>query len=104
MLDRNFQPGDHEIVLRWFENETDRDASHRMEIDLEKFCRHHPDSVAERAVLLSLYERGPCSFCREGVLQRLIELDALSPELRRECEFDANEDIRQLVAKAETKT
>jgi hypothetical protein len=103
MLDRNFQPGDHEIVLRWFENETDRDARHRMEMDLKQFCRHHPDSVAERPVLLSLYENGPCSFCREDVVRRLIELDALSPELRRECEFDANEDIRQLVANPETK-
>ena len=104
MLDRNFQPGDHEIALRWFENETDRDERHRMEMDLKEFCRHHPDSVAERPVLLSLYENGPCSFCREDVVRRLIELDALSPELRRECEFDANEDIRQLVAKPDIKT
>ncbi len=104
MLDRNFQPGDHEIVLGWFENETDRDARHRMEMDLKEFCSHHPDSVAEPPVLLSLYENGPCSFCREYVVQRFIELDALSPELQRECEFDANKDIRQLVAKAETKS
>jgi hypothetical protein len=43
-----------------------------------------------------LYERGPCSFCRERTVHRLIERGALTEELRLECSFDANGDIRDL--------
>ena len=36
--------------------------------------------------------------CREFVVARLLELNALPDALREECAFDANEDIRQLVS------
>ena len=48
-------------------------------------------------MLYSSYERGTCSFCREFVVKRLIELDSLSDSLRAECAYDAREEIRELV-------
>jgi hypothetical protein len=35
--------------------------------------------------------------CREFTVHRLIELHALPGEIRHECQFDANEAIRDLV-------
>jgi hypothetical protein len=101
MLSQNWKPGDHEIALRWFEEEEDRDARHRLGIDLRNFWERHPDPATEVNMLLTLYEKGPCSRCREFVLDRLIELGALPDAIRAECTEDANEDIRKLMAKDE---
>ncbi|HEX4166969.1 MAG TPA: hypothetical protein VHZ55_16010 [Bryobacteraceae bacterium] len=97
MLDQNWQPNDHEMVLSWFEAESDRNARHHMERDLMHFWEHHPEPASEIRMLCSIYENGPCSFCREIVVKRLIELDSLSASMRAECAYDANEDIRHLV-------
>lgn len=100
MLDRNFETGDHEIVLSWFENELDRDLRHRMQMDLTSFWEGHAQAVGERRMLYSIYEKGPCSFCREFVVRRLIELDAVTAPMRAECTHDANEDVRLLVSQS----
>jgi hypothetical protein len=102
MLDKNWEPNDHDVVLRWFEGESDRDARHHMGIHVRHFWEHHPEPAAEPRMLLSLYERGPCSFCREVVVKRLSELDSLSAPLREECAYDANEDIRLLIEPDQT--
>jgi len=98
MLDENWKPGDHETVLSWFENESDRSLRHRMQMDLRKFWERHLQPESELRMLELLYEKGPCSFCREHVVMRMIEMDALSPTLRAECAYDANQDIRELVS------
>lgn len=97
MLDQNCEPNDHEIVLNWFDQELDRDTRHRMQIGMEAFWEHHPDPVNEPRMLYALYEKGTCSFCRESVVTRLIELDSLPDSLRAECAYDTNDDIRKLV-------
>jgi hypothetical protein len=97
MLATNWKLGDHEIVLGWFEMEEDRDARHRLGIDLRSFWERHPEAATESQMLLSLYERGPCSECRGFLLPRLIKLDSLPASIRAECAFDANQDVRQLV-------
>lgn len=70
---------------------------HSMGMDLKDFWDRHPDDGAAVRMLCALYEKGPCSFCREGAVRRLIERGALSDERREECTLDANEDIRELV-------
>ena len=97
MLDQNWEPNDHQIVLNWFELELDRDKRHRMQRRTEAFWEHHPDPASEPRMLYSLYEKGTCSFCRESVVKRLIELDFLSDSLRAECAYDASDEIRELV-------
>jgi hypothetical protein len=97
MLDQNWEPNDHEIVLNWFERELDRGRRHCMQSGIEAFWEHHPDPASEPRMLYSLYEKGTCSFCRESVVKRLIELDSLSDSLRAECAYDASDEIRELV-------
>jgi hypothetical protein len=100
MLDRNWESGDHEIVMSWLEAESDRDTRHHMQSSTEEFWEHHPEPASEVRMLYLSYENGPCSFCRESVVRRLIELDALTTSLRVECAHDANDEIRKLVAPA----
>jgi hypothetical protein len=97
LLARNFSPGDHVIALRWFETEEDPETLHSLGMDLTDFWERHPDEETEEPMLLAMYERDPCSFCREKTVRRLIERGALTDELRLECSFDANSDIRDLV-------
>jgi hypothetical protein len=96
LLLRNFRPGDHEIALRWFEAEDDEEARHSVGSDLLELCEMHPDK-AEPSLMRALYEKGPCSFCRKQAVEKLIELNALGEDLRTECAYDSNDDIRELV-------
>jgi asparagine synthetase A len=73
LLARNFSPGDHVIALRWFETEKDLETLHSLGMDLKDLWERHPDEETEVPMLLALYERGPCSFCRERPVRRLIE-------------------------------
>lgn len=97
LLARNFRPGDHAIALRWFEAEEDPETQHGLGRDLIDLWERYPDEETEVPMLRALYERGPCSFCREKTVRRLIERRALTEELRLECSYDANRDIRDLV-------
>jgi hypothetical protein len=98
VMDQNFERGDHQLVLRWFREEEDDDVLHSMGMDSKEFWKRHPDEETEAPMLQALYEKGPCSFCREGAVRRMIERGALPGELRAECAWDANGDIRDLVA------
>jgi hypothetical protein len=97
LLARNFRPGDHLIVLKWFDADEDEETLHAFGSDLLDFWEQHPDEKSEVPMLLALYERGPCSFCRETAVRRLIKRAALPEGLREECAHDANQDIRELV-------
>jgi hypothetical protein len=97
LLARNFQPGDHSVAWDWFKAEQDLEVKHSMGMDLTDFWEHHPDEESEVAMLRDLYQLGPCSFCREKSVRRLIELNALTEEMRAECAFDANDEIRELI-------
>jgi hypothetical protein len=97
LLARNYQPGDHEIALSWFEAEEDRGTLHSFGTDLINFWKGHPDERTAVLMLRTLYEKGPCSYCRERAVRRLIERNALTEEMRAECVYDSNYDIRELV-------
>ena len=55
MLAMNWAPNDHDVALRWFEDETDPEARHGMEIDIRSFWKRHPDPAGEVHMLNLLY-------------------------------------------------
>jgi hypothetical protein len=97
LLANNFQDGDHGIILGWFQEEEDREALHSLGMDALDFWKRHPHEDTEIPMMRALYEKGPCSFCRERAIERLLERGALEEQLRAECAWDANSDIRDLV-------
>ena len=96
LLARNFIHGDHAIALGWFEAEEDLETRHTLGSDLIDLWERYPDEETEVPMLRTVYEQGPCSFCREKIVRRLIERGALTEELRSECSFDANDHIREV--------
>jgi hypothetical protein len=97
LLASNYVDGDHAVVLRWFEGEEDRDIRHSMGRDLINYWKRYPEGDAEALMPRALYEKGPCSFCRESAVAELLERGALTDDLRAECAWDANDRIRELV-------
>jgi hypothetical protein len=97
LLAQNFQHGDHAVALGWFRAEQDLKSRHSMGMDLTEFWKQHPDEESEVPMLRDLYELGPCSYCRKGAVERLIERNALTEEMRAECAYDANDEIRELI-------
>jgi len=97
LISQNFEPGDHETALNWFEDESDRETRHRMQLNLRNFWERHPEPASEVRMLVSSYEHGPCSCCREHIVRRLISLDSLAASMREECAYDANDEVRDLV-------
>jgi hypothetical protein len=97
LLRENFQPGDHDIVLNWFETEDELETLHTEGRNLIAFWEKHPSEVSCTRMLCNLYEKGPCSFCRERTVELLLQRNAMSADMRAECTRDANFDIRELV-------
>jgi hypothetical protein len=98
LLSCNFQPGDHDTIVSWFETEEDIETLHREGQCLVAFWKDHPADGLHTQMLCSLYEKGPCSFCRERAVSSLLERGALPEYIRAECAWDTNSEIRELIS------
>ncbi len=97
ILVNNFREGDHAVVEQWCAQERDPQALHHTFLHCDLFYKAHPDTQSEIRLLNCLYEKQPCSHCRDYHIERLIELEALSDPMRLECQWDCNDDVRQRV-------
>lgn len=52
------------------------------------------------SILMWVYDTTLCSFCRESLVEKLIELNALTETMRNECMWDAKLDLRALVTES----
>lgn len=97
-LAHNYQPGDWKLILPFVQAHpiTDRDELHQIQMAVNTLFDHNPSPNAEE-VLLHLYEFGTCSFCRESTVEDLHAIGALTAQLRAECAWDSNLDIRTWV-------
>ncbi|HEX9202120.1 MAG TPA: hypothetical protein VF865_21360 [Acidobacteriaceae bacterium] len=100
LLSKNYKAGDHATALKWFDDEHKQETLHSWGMDLLDFWNHHPEDASRVRMLLEVYERGPCSFCRERVIADLIELNSLTENMAAECNWDANDETRELVGRA----
>src|SRR5262249_52006794 len=76
LLTKNWEDGDWALVESLTMRELDAEDYHSLEISVRHIGEAHPSPEAVNS-LLNLYERGPCSFCREHVVELLDSLDAL---------------------------
>lgn len=95
MLALNYQAGDWTLIETLTEAETTANGFHHIGWAAFEVFEKYPDSSAINA-LLNIYEKGPCSFCRFRALRFLASLAALTDDIRRECLYDSNQDIREL--------
>jgi hypothetical protein len=94
---RNYQPEDDARFAALVDAAEDDDELHTLGFGLHDVYQANPTPSAA-SLLLRLYERGPCSLCREDVVRLLRDLGALPAWMAAECAYDANEDTRALVA------
>ena len=97
LLVQNFRDGDHGIVESWCDAETDPEIVNAFDRSLRDLFAAHPNLNTETRLLQSLYEKEPCAHCRCDIVERLSHLNALTEDIRRECEYDSYAETRSLV-------
>ncbi len=96
LLINNHQPGDFQLIEARLRESMEIDELHHFEMGVRHLVEMHLSSEAEGSLLL-LYENGPCSLCRGGIVKYLIALDRLPEWMREECRYDTAGEIRKLV-------
>lgn len=95
LLMSNYQDGDHLIIEKLLEQETD---VYRLDSMVFRTCDVFesidiPESLRS---LLLVYEKSPCSSCRCRAVELMDKFDQLPEWIIDECVYDANEDLRAL--------
>lgn len=96
LLTHNYQPGDEQFMATLVAQAADHHAVHSLTSGINDVFEQNPTPDAAD-LLLTLYERSPCSICRCTSIDLLIERDALPPWIVAEARYDANEAIRNAV-------
>ncbi|MBA3468447.1 MAG: hypothetical protein H0T53_02270 [Herpetosiphonaceae bacterium] len=96
LLAATWQPGDYALIEARLRGHASIEALHELGLATQSIVEENlvPEAAA---VLLYLYEQGPCAFCRHRAVEHLLALDLLPDWMRHECCYDANPDIRALV-------
>ena len=97
ILINHFHKEDEEMIFQLLETiQVDRENStgwHGIVMDILKHAKNNlPDSL-----LLWVYENSLCSCCRRDAVEELMERGSFSEKYRQECQFDSDQDIRDLV-------
>lgn len=93
---RNYQAGDERYLADLLARTADKDSLHAIGFGLNDIFEAHPNSDVA-AIFLDLYERGPCSLCRERFVERLLDIDRLPVWMEAETRYDANPNIHQII-------
>jgi hypothetical protein len=97
LLEANFQPNDWSLIENLIVQPIDDlRQQHWLQISARQVVNAYPGPENVRT-LQNLYEFGPCAFCRTGVVELLMQNNALSKTMQSECEYDAESDTRRLI-------
>lgn len=102
LLVTNYVPEDGGILeelLQALIAQKDWDGVHAAGMDIYRTFRKESGIPHPKHLLPILYEYNPCSFCRESALVYMSKHRMLTKEILEECQFDSNDDIRQMAAK-----
>jgi hypothetical protein len=96
LLRSNFEPGDFAKLERLLDTLSDIDEAHDLGLSILDIVskQEHPPEAA--GLLLRLYERTPCSRCRNDAVATLVALNVAPLWMAEECRFDADPDTVQL--------
>jgi hypothetical protein len=97
LMERNARPGDEPLLLELSRRDLDPIIYHWMTIDLRRLLERNP-AVDPRSICLELYERGPCSLCRQGIVDLLMKAGPLPDWMRDELPHDCDRRTREMAA------
>lgn len=93
----NYLDGDEQFFAALLERTTAQDGLEAIGSSLSEIFERNPKKEAAR-LFVDLYERGPCSICRERFVEHLIEVELVPAWMVAECRHDSNDDIRSRIA------
>lgn len=97
LLVTNYVDGDLQVLAHAFRRERREWQRHGMGISISRIdCAYAPPDAPD--VLRMLYENVRCGHCRHDFVTRLHEYGALPASIAEECRYDANFDLRTLIA------
>jgi hypothetical protein len=94
---KNPGQGDADRINSLMARELDEGDYHLIGLGVLDYVEANPEAPLGPA-LCSMYECGPCSMCRDRVVEGLLARGLLTDDLRAECAYDASDGIRELVA------
>ncbi|MEO6216203.1 MAG: hypothetical protein ABIO86_09240 [Sphingomonas sp.] len=102
LLLSNYEAGDLDPIGSLLSEAVDDDEAHDLGFGILNIVGENDVPLAEkRAVLISLYERSPCSICRGNAVSKLQSAGDVPLPIAQECRFDADPDTaRQFSAEA----
>jgi hypothetical protein len=98
ILTRSAQVDDVDTLVAALRPGADADEEHGVCSGILDLFEHSPE-VRDPRLALHVYERTPCSLCREDAVEWMQLQRACPPWLVEECAHDANADIRELAAR-----
>jgi hypothetical protein len=93
----NFLDGDEQFFAALLDRTTDQDDLHAIGSSISEVFERNPRKEAAK-LFVDLYERGPCSICRELFVERLIQIAQVPVWMIAECHHDSNDGIRASIA------
>jgi hypothetical protein len=96
MMITNYEPGDENTVMDALILPTDTERRHSTLMSFLQLLEKNDQARCDVAALL-IYEETPCSMCRHGAVELLINRGTLPPPAREECCFDVYTQTRGLV-------
>ena len=97
LLLSNYEPGDLEPIGPLLSEAVDDDEAHILSCGILDIVGENDVPLAEkRAVLISVYERSPCSVCRGDAVSKLQSAGDVPLSIAQECRFDADPNTARL--------
>jgi hypothetical protein len=98
ILTSSAQVDDADALVAALRPSDDPDEEHDAGYGILDLFKHSPE-VRDARLALYVYERTPCSQCREAALCYLVRSQSAPAWVLEECAADASEDIRELAAR-----
>lgn len=101
LLHNNYEAGDHVLIEAVLAQPLHDQDLHGIGMAVLDIIEDEPwgDDVT---ILTMLYEKGPCSYCRERFVDLLLKLDKVPDWMRIEAQYDANPELRAKMRGAAT--
>jgi hypothetical protein len=98
----NYEDQDASLIARGLAGlHPNADEAHSLGYSAMELAEKFPGQELTETVVW-VYENTPCAFCRYTAVKWLDQLGLLTAAQRYECQFDANEDIREMVERRPT--
>jgi len=99
LFERNYQPGDYILMESVLPNAGEAEALHDIALDL-KHVAGEVKNLQLAGCLLWVCEYSPCSFCRQGAVEKLVDLKVAPRTVLEECLYDCQDETRDLAKAA----